>query len=64
MNTLPYCCEDLLPCTVCWREYPAVSTLAILLPVVINEDWPAARPDIPILSKLMIQTLYLVPIKA
>jgi len=27
------------------------------LPVVINADWLADKPDIPILSKLMVQTL-------
>ena len=35
----------------------------MLLPVVAKEDWLADSPDIPILSKLMVQTLYLVPYK-
>jgi hypothetical protein len=29
----------------------------MLLPVVTNALWLALRPDIPILSKLMVQTL-------
>src|SRR5471032_978591 len=36
----------------------------MLLPVTAKEDELAASPDIPILSKLMVQTLCLVPIEA
>jgi hypothetical protein len=31
----------------------------MLLPVVTNEAWLADKPDIPMLSKLMVQTLIL-----